>query len=466
VNYGYDSLYRLTSESVAGDPNGKNGTVSYALDSVGNRQQMVSTLPPVPAGMFFYDANDRLTTDTYDADGNTVSSGGIADSYDFENHLTKYGNASIVYDGDGNRVSETVGGGTTKYVVDNNNPSGYPQVLEELTNGALKRKYTWGHWLLSENQLANATWTKSFYLYDGHGSVRNLTNASGNITDAYTYDAFGNLINSTGSTPNNYLFAGEQFDPVLGLYYNRARYLDTNTGRFWSMDSYEGNNQGPLSLHKYTYAAENPVNHLDASGNDFDLGSTIGALSIGATVLSLSTILNTPVTNSVRVEAHFDKLGSFPIYGDYYHAFLLVFKPGSPPSVVRAGPSVPSDPDEVSDTSKDLAGAGYNEMLGFGYLTTGGCINVPWTPATGCDFPHPGNVNEDVAKMSIPVTSFNTDVLLLRLTAAAHYVDTLLLPYHPVSQNSNSFIHTLIKKAGLGDPTPNVNVPGWDHILY
>jgi len=53
----------------------------------------------------------------------------------------------------------------------------------------------------------------SFYGYDGHGSVRQLTNAAGSITDSYDYDAFGNLVNQTGSTPNNYLFAGEQYDP-------------------------------------------------------------------------------------------------------------------------------------------------------------------------------------------------------------------------------------------------------------
>src|SRR5437868_4163073 len=62
------------------------------------------------------------------------------------------------------------------------------------------------------------------------------------------YDAFGNLLHSTGTTPNNYLFAGEQFDPDLHLYYNRARYLNTSTGRFWSMDSYEGDQQSPASL--------------------------------------------------------------------------------------------------------------------------------------------------------------------------------------------------------------------------
>jgi YD repeat-containing protein len=34
----------------------------------------------------------------------------------------------------------------------------------------------------------------SYYLYDGHGSVRALADTSGNVTDTYDYDAFGNLI--------------------------------------------------------------------------------------------------------------------------------------------------------------------------------------------------------------------------------------------------------------------------------
>jgi hypothetical protein len=49
-------------------------------------------------------------------------------------------------------------------------------------------------------------------VFDGHGCVRGLTNSIGAITDTYDYDAFGNLIHSTCTTPNNYLFAGEQFD--------------------------------------------------------------------------------------------------------------------------------------------------------------------------------------------------------------------------------------------------------------
>jgi hypothetical protein len=108
--YGYDNDYRLTSEAITGDPAGNNGAVSYnQYDAVGNRLQMSSTLNAVPGGSFNYDANDRLMTDVYDANGNTTSSAGISNTYDFENRMLTHGSLSLTYDGDGNRVSETIG---------------------------------------------------------------------------------------------------------------------------------------------------------------------------------------------------------------------------------------------------------------------------------------------------------------------------------------------------------------------
>jgi len=195
---------------------------------------------------------------------------------------------AIVYDGDGNRVSETVGGVTTDYLVDTVNPTGYAQVVDELVSGAVTRTYAYGLERISESQTLNATWTPSFYGYDGHGSVRQLTNAAGAVTDSYDYDAFGNLINSTGNTPNNYLFAGEQYDPALGMYYNRARYYNNSTGRFWSMDTYEGDPHSPLSLHKYLYAQDNAVSSVDPSGNQID--DVVGSMAVDMTLNAMSTI--------------------------------------------------------------------------------------------------------------------------------------------------------------------------------
>ena len=146
----------------------------------------------------------------------------------------------IVDDGDGNRVSETVGGVTTNYLVDMLNPTGLPQIMDETVNGSVTRTYAYGLSRISENQLIGSTWTPSFYGYDGHGNVRYLTNAAGAITDAYTYDAFGLPILTTGSTPNAYTYSGERFDQNIGLFHLRARDYNPLTGRFETMDPAEG----------------------------------------------------------------------------------------------------------------------------------------------------------------------------------------------------------------------------------
>jgi RHS repeat-associated protein len=269
VAYGYDNDYRLTSEAITGDPAGHNGTVSYTqYDAVGNRLQMTSTLSAVPGGSFSYDANDQLTTDTYDANGNTISSGGISYSYDFENRMLTRGAALILYDGDGNRVSETAAGVTTEYLVDTLNPTGLPQVVDEVVSGSVSRTYAYGLQRVSENQKISGTWTPSFYGYDGHGNVRFLTNASGAVGNTYQFDAFGNQIASTGTTPNNYLFSGEQYDSSTNLLYLRARYYRMPTGRFLTRDPVEGKKCCGLSWNAYMYVKDNPANAIDPTGKD------------------------------------------------------------------------------------------------------------------------------------------------------------------------------------------------------
>jgi RHS repeat-associated protein len=96
------------------------------------------------------------------------------------------------------------------------------------------------------------------------------------VTDSYEYDAFGNKINSTGATPNNYLYRGEQYDSDLGLYYLRARYYNPATGRFLSRDPEEpdmGNPKDPKTLHKYLYAGGDPVNATDPNGREVLVGT-------------------------------------------------------------------------------------------------------------------------------------------------------------------------------------------------
>ena len=168
------------------------------------------------------------------------------------------------------------------------------RLVEETVNNVVQRQYTYGLQLISENQVVGNTWTTSFYGVDGSGSVRQLTNSAGAVTDTYEYDAFGNLIASTGSTPNAYLYRGERYEAHLGLYYLRARWYNPVTGRFMTRDPYSGSIYDPASLHRYNYGRANPVNFIDPSGRasmaDYGLllansvaqAATVASATVGA----------------------------------------------------------------------------------------------------------------------------------------------------------------------------------------
>jgi len=158
---------------------------------------------------------------------------------------------------------------TTRYLVDTLNPTGYAQVVEEVTAGAVTRQYTYGLQRISQTQQIANAWTPAFYGYDGGGTVRLLTDNTGTVTDTYDYDAWGNAINTTGSTPNVYLYRGEQYDSDLRLYYLRARYLNPLSGRFLTKDPEAGHVRLPATLHRYVYAGGNPLNFGDPTGRDF-----------------------------------------------------------------------------------------------------------------------------------------------------------------------------------------------------
>ena len=110
-----------------------------------------------------------------------------------ENHMISMSNTttsiSMTYDAFGNRVSKTVtntsGTTTTQYLVDDLNPTGYPQVVDELVgpigSAAVQRTYTYGLQRISQDQYISNAWLLSYYQYDGGGSVRQLTNSVGRV---------------------------------------------------------------------------------------------------------------------------------------------------------------------------------------------------------------------------------------------------------------------------------------------
>jgi RHS repeat-associated protein len=269
VNYSYDSIYRLLNESITGNANSAlNGALAYGLDPVGNRLSLTSTLAGIAAQTNTFDGNDRLVADTYDANGNTLASGGNTFGYEFEDRLTNYNAGAItyVYDGDGNRVARTEAGSTTRFLIDTLTPTGYAQVAEEVVAGFVVRQYTHGLMRVSQRQNISGTWTTSYYGYDGFGSTRQLLDVAGVVTDTFAYDGFGNLVVRTGTTPNQYLYRGEALDAGTGIYYLRARWYRVGLGRFLSADKFEGKRAEPPTLHKYIYGNSSPIEMHDPSG--------------------------------------------------------------------------------------------------------------------------------------------------------------------------------------------------------
>jgi RHS repeat-associated protein len=251
VAYSYDRLHRLTGD----------GTRSYGYDPVGNRLSLTQGSTTT----YTYDRADRIlsagaTGYTVDANGNTTARGTDAFAYDQANRLksaTVAGTTTTyAYDGDGKRASQTTGGSTTSYVYDANRS--LPVVLSDGS-----RKYVWGLGLAYSVDSAGAL---SVSHADGLGSVRALSDGAGTLVGTYLTDSFGVALATGGSSAQPFQFTGEQRD-TTGLYYLRARFYDPQVGRFLSRDTLFGSSRSPLSLHRYSYVQNNPINAVDPSGH-------------------------------------------------------------------------------------------------------------------------------------------------------------------------------------------------------
>ncbi|NOS72800.1 MAG: hypothetical protein HOP33_23100 [Verrucomicrobia bacterium] len=251
----------------------------------------------------------------------------------------------FVYDHDGNRVRKSIAGVTTYFLVDDQNPTGYAQVLEEFesttetipaqASRVIQRRYAYGHDLLFQERKNGGSFDRDYYGYDGHGNVRFLvgvgTEGDFTIKDTYNYDAFGTLIEEWhlgggSGTPNNYLYCGEQWDSDLGMYFLRARYLNPNTGRFWSMDSFEGSSEDPMSLHKYLYVHANPVMGSDPTGQSL-LVDLLASTTIRAYLIT--TVVNYVVGKAISAAYLMLSDGNLSRFQWFEYSDTLAMVPGA-----------------------------------------------------------------------------------------------------------------------------------------
>jgi RHS repeat-associated protein len=290
LTWQYDNLSRLTNEALICSTPSASYTNSYSYDLAGNRLSKIHASNSPETITYQYNPNDELTNDIssvnptvtylYDANGSLTNktAGTTVNSYTYnlENKLAAMAvngttNATYQYNGQGVRVSKTTGGSTTHYLMDANNHTGYPQILEELltVGGIPTTTYTIGNQVIAQE----TNGVVSYLMPDGHGNTRQLAAANGAVTGHYNYDAYGAVQAGISSTtaeaaPTSLLYCGEQYDSVLRMYNFRARYYLPGNGVFNQRDALDGTPQDPLSLHKYAYCQNNPVNARDPSGNE------------------------------------------------------------------------------------------------------------------------------------------------------------------------------------------------------
>ena len=229
---------------------------------------------------------------------------------------------------------------------------------------------------------------RSFYLSDILGSTRGLTNAAGAVTDADTYDAYGNLIASTGNTGNPYLFTGQWFDAAIAQYYMRARDYSPSTGDFTSRDTYDGQTANPITLNQYAYAGADPVGDVDLSGHDFSIAELSSVSGIENTINVGVGYINTLLRIQNTVNSLID------IYNFFEDGFQILERPA------RYDTCAGSCRRRAASRSLWRSTGQSDHQLAF--ATVAGLIGQHWNPISNRIRAWAGDIARDVAAAIAP----------------------------------------------------------------
>ncbi len=263
---GYDPLSQVTSLDY---PAGFFAAdTSYLYDGVGNRlRETVNGTPANYSPNSLNQYRQRETqTFTYDGNGNLTNDQTTTFAYDSEHRLVSASanTSRYAYDPFGRRLSNTVGGTTTRFLYD-----GEQLIAETDAAGAVQAKYVFGAGLDEPLRLERAG-TFTYYHADGLGSIVALTDGSGAVLERYQYDAFGTTrmtdpagaARTSSIVANRFAFTARELDAETGLYHSRARTYSPNLGRFLQRDRFADD----FLQNRYTYVGNAPTTSLDPLG--------------------------------------------------------------------------------------------------------------------------------------------------------------------------------------------------------
>lgn len=149
---------------------------------------------------------------------------------------------------------------TTKYLWDDDNIIAEADETDTIHTVHTYEPQPYGN--LISTRIGNAT---SYHHFDATGSTRQLTNSAGAVTDRMTYDAWGNVVSRTGTTPIAMLWIGElgyYYDVETGLFSVRERPYEPENGRWTTVDPLEFID----GLNRYLFVSNTPPLIVDPSG--------------------------------------------------------------------------------------------------------------------------------------------------------------------------------------------------------